>query len=163
MMASYFPPQQQPESSFKFDSNMDQFEAFFARSKQQEQQYGGGAPEVNIEVPSDSDSSRRPSKYTLSNASSVQDIYAEMQVTSQAEKGANNRPRTQFQQPTSTSSSRRVSQQQSGKIKRLLKRPISINSMLRMERLPPLKEPSFTGNLIREQFYGFLQKKISSQ
>lgn len=90
---------------------MDQFDAFFARSKQQ-QQYA--APEVNIEVPSDSDSSRRPSKYTLSNASSVQDIYAEMAVAaSQAEKGANTRPRSQFQpanQPV-----RRVSQQQSGK------------------------------------------------
>ena len=31
-------------------------------------------PEVNIEVPSDSDSSRRPSKYTLSNASSMHDL-----------------------------------------------------------------------------------------
>ena len=31
-------------------------------------------PEVNIEVPSDSDSSRRPSKYTLSNTSSIYDM-----------------------------------------------------------------------------------------
>ena len=31
-------------------------------------------PEVNIEVPSDSDSSRRPSKYTISNTSSMYDM-----------------------------------------------------------------------------------------
>ena len=59
---------------------MDQFDALFCKSRelqqlQREQDYASGqCPEVNIEVPSDSDSSRRPSKYTLSSNSSIQNI-----------------------------------------------------------------------------------------
>ena len=52
---------------------MDQFDALFSQSRQREQE-DYGCPEVNIEVPSDSDSSRRPSKYTLSSNSSIQNI-----------------------------------------------------------------------------------------
>ena len=56
---------------------MDQFDALFCKSRelqqlQRDQDYA--MPEVNIEVPSDSDSSRRPSKYTLSSNSSIQNI-----------------------------------------------------------------------------------------
>ena len=50
---------------------MDQFDEFFYKSTHYGQNF---PPEVNIEVPSDSDSSRRPSKYTLSNASSTHDL-----------------------------------------------------------------------------------------
>merc|ERR1719433_205496 len=59
---------------------MDQFDEFLYKSKHigssngmlNSQQYV--APEVQIEVPSDSDSSRRPSKYTISNTSSMYDM-----------------------------------------------------------------------------------------
>ena len=55
---------------------MDQFDQFFYKSTHigQPLDSSGLPPEVNIEVPSDSDSSRRPSKYTISNASSCHDI-----------------------------------------------------------------------------------------
>merc|ERR1739842_169736 len=64
-----------PPSSFPQGQPMDQFDQFFYKSTHIGQPLDSGLPpEVNIEVPSDSDSSRRPSKYTISNASSCHDI-----------------------------------------------------------------------------------------
>ena len=75
---------QQVDANFdqqQFTQPMDQFDQYFYKSThihsdigQQLESSSGLPPEVNIEVPSDSDSSRRPSKYTLSNASSCHDI-----------------------------------------------------------------------------------------
>ena len=55
---------------------MDQFDEYFYKSTHIGESLPAAQypPEVNIEVPSDSDSSRRPSKYTLSNASSTHDF-----------------------------------------------------------------------------------------
>ena len=62
----------------QYSQPMDQFDQFFYKSthigQPLQDESSGFPPEVNIEVPSDSDSSRRPSKYTLSNASSCHDI-----------------------------------------------------------------------------------------
>ena len=70
------------------EAQMDQFDALFSKSlqlqqqqqQQQQQTDYEGCPEVNIEVPSDSDSSRRPSKYTLSSNSSIQNINEQQQA-----------------------------------------------------------------------------------
>ena len=65
------------------EAQMDQFDALFSKSlqlqQQQQQEDYGNCPEVNIEVPSDSDSSRRPSKYTLSSNSSIQNMNEQQQ------------------------------------------------------------------------------------
>ena len=55
---------------------MDQFDEYLYKSTHigQSSPHHAFPPEVNIEVPSDSDSSRRPSKYTISNASSMHDM-----------------------------------------------------------------------------------------
>ena len=79
--------QQQQPSNFTFDQAaaspgrapviMDQFDEFLYKSKHIGSSNGmlnSMPPEVNVEVPSDSDSSRRPSKYTLSNTSSMYDM-----------------------------------------------------------------------------------------
>ena len=72
-----FPYDSSVTSMTSSEAQMDQFDALFSKSLQLQQQQKedyGNCPEVNIEVPSDSDSSRRPSKYTLSSNSSIQNI-----------------------------------------------------------------------------------------